>query len=352
MKKTLLVLFGGASSEYEVSLQSATAVLRAVNTELYEVVRVGITRFGQWLHYTGPLEDIENDTWHAHPSCAPALLSPSREEHGLWLPTLQGGAVKTIDLCLPVLHGKNGEDGTVQGLLQLAGIPVAGCGCRTSALCMDKHLAHALARADGIDCPRFAVLQAGLPLQELVRSTAQQLQGVPLPWYVKPAGEGSSFGISRIEGMGQLPDALQNAFIYGKKVVVEEGIDGFEVGCAILGTQNPVTGAVDAIQLAGAFFDYHEKYTLETAQILLPAPLNKKETARVKEVALRLYRLFECSGFARVDLFYTPNGRIIFNEINTIPGMTAHSRYPGMLAAAGIPFEVMVARILTGAVEA
>lgn len=346
MKRTLAVLFGGISSEHEVSLHSAAAVMRAVDTKAYELVMVGITRLGQWLYYGGPIDAVEADSWHRHPSCRPAVLSPSREDHGLWLMEEAGPSLKTLDLCLPILHGRYGEDGTVQGLLELAGIPIAGCGCLASALCMDKEIAHNLAAEAGIDCPRFATVHRAQGLKAAVAKAAGALAGVPFPWFVKPAAEGSSFGVQRIEGMEQLAPALENAFRYGGKVVVEEGVSGFETGCAVLGTQAPVTGALDAIALAGGFFDFHEKYTLESARILLPAPVDEAAAARLKETALALYRLFGCAGFARVDLFYTPEGRIVFNEINTIPGMTPHSRFPGMMAAAGIPFEQMVAMLL------
>lgn len=355
MKQTLLIIFGGLSSEHEVSLHSAAALARAVDTGRYELVLVGITRMGQWLCYGGGIDGIERDCWHRHHSCVPALLSPSREDHGLWLMGEDGWKHIRLDLCLPVLHGRMGEDGTVQGLLELAGVPVVGCGSLAGALCMDKEVSHRLAEAAGIPCPRFTTVYREENAPEKAR---RAMTDIPFPWFVKPAAEGSSFGVTRVENEARLGLALENAFRYGGKVVVEEGIEGIELGCAVLedavgaAGQLPFTGAIDAIELAGGFFDFHEKYTLESARILLPAPISEAEAARVRETALSLYRLFGCKGFARVDLFYTKEGSIIFNEINTIPGMTSHSRFPGMLRAAGVSFEEMLARMLAAAAEA
>ncbi|MGD9560250.1 MAG: D-alanine--(R)-lactate ligase, partial [Oscillospiraceae bacterium] len=206
MKKTLAVLFGGCSSEYEVSLHSAAAVIDAVDRARYELLTVGITRSGQWLLYPGGTEAILQDSWWRHADCVPALLSPSREDHGLWLAHADGWVCKPLDLVFPVLHGKNGEDGTVQGLLELAGIPFVGCGCLCSALCMDKQVAHALAGQAGIACPPFiTVHHAGQPLAQLAQEVTEGMGDIPMPWFVKPAAEGSSFGVSRVQTPAQLP---------------------------------------------------------------------------------------------------------------------------------------------------
>lgn len=346
MKTRIAVFFGGCSSEYEVSLHSAAAVLRAINPARYELVQVGITRAGQWLYTDATPDEVETDRWHTAPGCVPAVLSPSREDRGLWLMRPEGCTLLPLDLCWPLLHGRQGEDGTLQGLLELAGLPFVGSGCLSSALCMDKEIAHNLALQAGIPCPRFVTVWQQGDIQRTARTVRENMAGIPLPWFVKPAAEGSSFGVTRVEEEAQLAPALENAFRYGPKVVVEEGIGGFEVGCAVLGNDEPMVGALDAIQLAGGFFDFHEKYTLESARILLPAPLDEDATRRAKDTALRLYRLFGCKDYARVDLFYTPGGALYFNEINTIPGMTAHSRYPGMLRTAGISFAEMVERMM------
>ncbi|MFV0351364.1 MAG: D-alanine--D-alanine ligase [Oscillospiraceae bacterium] len=352
MKQTLAIIFGGASSEYKVSLQSAAAVAGAVDANDYDLVLLGITAAGQWLYYNGPIEQIEEDTWWKHSSCAAAFLSPSREDHGVWVVQQDNIEKKTLDLAFPVLHGKNGEDGTVQGLLQLAGIPCVGSGTLASALCMDKDAAHRLAQQEGVLCPAYILVEKReKTAQEIEQEVLQGMQDTPLPWFVKPVSEGSSFGVTKVEDYSQLAAALQHAFKYTKRIVVEQGIEGIEIGCAILGNDELITGVPDAIALQQGFFDYHEKYTLETARILLPAPVAPQILENAKDTAKRLYRLFGCKGFARVDLFCTKEGTLLFNEVNTIPGLTLHSRYPGMMNAAQVPFKQMIQRLLELAVE-
>ena len=342
-KKTLCILFGGCSTEYPVSLQSAYAVITHLDREKYRPVLLGITRDGRWFCYDGPLGAIPADTWHtdrAH--CTPAVLSPDRETHGLLLLSPAGPSVIRLDGAFPVLHGKNGEDGTVQGLLELAGIPVVGCGCLSSALCMDKDAAHRLAAQAGVAVPRGAVFFGWEDPALLPERTA----GLRYPLFVKPARAGSSFGVSRVEGPEDLAAAVAAALEHDGKAVVEEVVPGFEVGCAVLGTERLFLGAVDEIELAGGFFDYTEKYQLLTSKIHLPARISPERARAVQEAAARLYRALECSGFARVDLFLTPAGEVVFNEVNTIPGFTAHSRYPGMMAAAGVAFGDLVNRLV------
>lgn len=351
MKQTVAILFGGSNSEYEVSLHSAAAVIRAVDKAAYDIVLLGITRAGQGLYFTGDADEVENDTWWQTNTCVPAVLSPNREDHGVWLMYPDGAEKRTLDIVFPVLHGRNGEDGSVQGLLQLANIPCVGCGVLASALCMDKDIAHQLALNAGIHCPAYTTLYSiEINTPQKRRDAALKAEKIGYPLFVKPACEGSSFGISRANNFDELQTALQIALRYGEKIVVEQAIEGFEVGCAVLGNDDLVVGSPDAIQLQKGFFDYHEKYNLETAKIV-SAPLALEDVKRVQDTAMHLYRLMGCQGFARVDVFFTPEHEIVFNEINTIPGLTAHSRYPGMLAGIGISFPEMVQRLLDLAVE-
>lgn len=338
MKKNLAVLFGGCSPEYPVSLQSASAVLEYVDRSRYHVLPIGINRHGDWFHYTGPLEHIASDTWQNDPSqCTPIVFSQSRIKRGFFTLTTEGTTFTSVDLALPMLHGENGEDGTVQGLLALADIPVVGCGVLASALCMDKHRAHMLVAQAGIAVPKGIVLADGeSDIPERLR----------YPLFVKPVHAGSSFGISKVSDPSALPDALALARRYDKTVLVEEAIDGFEVGCAILGRETLCVGRVDEIALQNGFFDFHEKYHLETAKIHMPARIDAATEARIQKTAQTIYRVLGCSGFARVDCFLTPDGRILFNEVNTIPGMTAHSRYPNMMKGAGLSFSAMLAELL------
>ena len=344
--KTVLVLFGGCSPEYSVSLESAGSVLRHLDPKKYAPVMVGITREGKWLHYTGPMERIEDDTWQQGP-CVPAVLSPDRGSRALLLLGDSGVETIEIDVALPILHGKNGEDGTVQGLIALTGIPLAGCGVLASALCMDKDRAHRLAGDAGVRVPLALVLERDHRTDTL----SEFAREVGYPLFVKPVKAGSSYGVTRVEGEKTLRSAVELAFSYDDQVIVEENIEGFEVGCAVLGNDDLLTGAVDEIELSGGFFDFTEKYTLKTSAIHVPARVTPAKALEIRETAKVIYRALGCRGFARVDMFLTPEGTIYFNEVNTIPGFTAHSRYPGMMRAAGIEFADLLDRILTLAVE-
>lgn len=344
MKKiTLAVLFGGSSTEYEISLQSAHAVLTHLDRDRYEPVLLGITRDGRWLLYQGPVDALLDDTWHTDARhTVPAVISPDRGVHGLLLIAPAGPSTRYLDAAFPVLHGKNGEDGTVQGLLELAGIPVVGCGVLASALCMDKDVAHRLVRAAGVAVPPSILFRAGEGLDTLPERTAS----LTYPLFVKPARAGSSFGITKVEEPGVLAEAVAAALAHDSKVVIEEAVPGFEVGCAVLGSEELTVGLVDEIQLSGGFFDFEEKYTLKTSAIHCPARIPPEAAARVQEAARTIFRALDCRGFARVDLFLTPEGALLFNEVNTIPGFTPHSRYPTMMQGAGLDFTSLVSRMI------
>lgn len=344
-KQNVLIFFGGCSSEYSVSLSSASGVLLNLDRSRYTPVTVGITREGKWYYYTGSTENILNDAWQNEDDCTPVVLSPNRGDCCLILLKETGTERVPVDIALPVLHGKNGEDGTLQGLLELAGIPLAGCGALASALCMDKDRAHKLAGLAGIRVPEALVLEA----ETQVRQAMDFAQKIGYPLYVKPVRAGSSYGVTKVNIPDELTPALSLAFQYDTSVIIEENIDGFEVGCAVLGSSELTTGEVDEIELSGGFFDYTEKYTLKTSCIHVPARISLEKSAEIKETAGRIYRVLGCSGFARVDLFLTPAGEIVFNEVNTIPGFTAHSRYPGMMKAAGYSFTEILTMILEDA---
>ncbi len=342
-KKTVAVIFGGCSPEYEVSLQSAEAVISNINREKYDVMMLGITNEGQWYRYTGPIDKIRDNTWFLDKKkCRSALISPDRPQHLLL--ELYSSIVRrtAIDIVFPVLHGKNGEDGTIQGLCELAGIPIVGCGSLSSALCMDKNKAHKLAARLGIRVPESICLEAPQSDGELLALT----QHLSLPVFVKPVRAGSSFGITKVYDMTLLSSAVGKAFSYDSAVIIEENIDGFEVGCAVLGNSDLTFGRVDEIELADGFFDYTEKYTLKTSKIHTPARIDEETEIRIKETAARIYRVLGCSGLARVDMFLTPDRDIVFNEVNTIPGFTSHSRYPGMMKCIGLDFPDLLDKLI------
>ena len=359
MKKHLALLFGGCSSEYEISLQSAAGVLRQLCGDAflnqYKIIPIGITRSGRWLRCCQPLSSLtlqlESDTWHLDPGCMPAVLSPCRDDEK-WSGLLTfhpGGSVEHthLDLAFPVLHGRNGEDGRLQGLIELADIRLIGCGSLSSALCMDKHRAHQLAAAAGVSVPAAVTVRKEDRLDITALRTLTSCLTYPL--FVKPVKEGSSHGIARITRPGQLANAVMAAFAFDDEVIIEESIDGFEVGCAVMddGQGGLLTGRVDEIELlAEDFFDYHKKYDAVDSRIHTPARIDPVTEALIAETARTIYRALDCRGFARVDMFLTPTREIVFNEVNTIPGMTAHSRFPKMLESAGITFTGMLDRLL------
>ena len=346
-KLKIAVLFGGCSPEHEISLQSAYGVITHVDAEKYEPVLIGVTREGEWFYFTGAPEKIRDDTWNNPADCAAAVVSPCRKTRGVLVFENDSVRVIKLDAAFPVLHGKNGEDGTVQGLLELAGIPVAGCGALSSALCMDKERAHRLAEAAGIRVPKSFTVNKESGSNEYF-NPANDL-GYPL--FVKPVKAGSSFGVTKIFNESELPAAAKLAFEYDYEIIIEENIPGFEIGCAVLGGENPAVGVLDEVELACGFFNYNEKYTPDTSIIHVPARISKEKMLEAKETAIKIYRALGCRGFARVDMFFTPSGEIIFNEVNTIPGFTAHSRFPNMLAAAGMTFKQIVNGIIDLAVR-
>lgn len=341
-RKNILVIFGGCSPEHGVSLQSAQSVLEHIDREKYAVTMLGINREGKWYRYSGPVSEISSGRWQDRRWCTPAVILPDKGEGCLAL--FHDTAVERvkIDAALPILHGKNGEDGTVQGLLKLAGIPCIGCGVLASALCMDKARSHLLAEASGVPCAKGLTLEKGYDPDKL-QAIAAEL-GYPL--FVKPLRAGSSFGISRVTTPEQLSAAVGAAFEYDGSVIIEQAIEGVELGCAVIGCGELITGELDEIELSGGFFDFEEKYTLKSSQIHVPARISAEKSREVKETAKTIYCALGCSGFARVDMFLTPEGEIYFNEVNTIPGFTVHSRFPGMMAAAGMDFASVLDRII------
>lgn len=344
-KKKIAVIFGGKSTEYEVSLQSAFSVLDHINRSKYDVLPIGISRNGNWYHYKGDCQNISNDTWHSDKkNLLPVSVSVSCSHRGFL--ELSGGKyhVIRVDLVFPVLHGKNGEDGTLQGIFEMTGIPIVGCRTLASALCMDKDRAHRLVREAGIDVPKAITLRHSEREDDTLLKKVKELS---FPLFVKPIHAGSSYGITKVYTEEELGDAIKKAFTHDEEIIVEEAVDGFEVGCAILGKESLTVGRVDEIELSTGFFDYNEKYTLKTSKIFMPARIDSETEKRIQETAVEIYKALDCSGFARVDLFLTPSGNLVFNEVNTIPGFTSHSRFPSMMQGIGLSFPDMLDMLIS-----
>ena len=341
-RKTIAVIFGGCSSEYSVSLQSAYAVLSNLKEERYHVIPIGITQEGQWFCYNGDYAEIPQDTWHQAESCVPAIISPDKKTHGLLTFTADGVKETFLDGVFPVMHGKNGEDGTLQGLIELAGIPLIGCDTLSSALCMDKDRAHKLVAGAGVLVPASVTITASVP-EEHWHAMVEQLR---YPLFVKPVKAGSSYGISKVLAPESLTEAIRFAFTHDDVVIIEENIEGFEVGCAVYGNDVLTTGRVDEIELGKGFFDFTEKYTDSSSTIHMPARIDGETEKRVQETSKLIYKTLGCKGFARVDSFLTPEGKIVFNEVNTIPGFTDHSRYPSMMRGIGLSFSDLLDKLI------
>lgn len=338
------ILFGGRSEEHAVSVKSAREVAGNLDTAAYEPFYVGITRGGGWLLCEGP-----GDGWEDSAASRPAVLSPDSGVHGLLV--LDGGRYEAVrlDAVLPVLHGRFGEDGAIQGLLELSGIPYAGCDVQSSALCMDKSLAYAVVRGAGIATPDHWTVTTTGAAEDIA-------DDLPYPVFVKPARSGSSFGVSRVARPEELAAAVEAARTYDAKVLIEAAVAGQEVGCAVLGDDpDLLTGEVDRIALSHGFFRIHQEDAPETGSDnstpIVPADISAEARALVQETAKAVYRALGCRGLARVDLFLTGGGGVVLNEVNTLPGMTSYSRYPRMMAAAGMPLGAVLDRVLALALE-
>lgn len=334
------IIFGGCSEEHSVSVKSAQEVARHLDLAKYEPFYIGITRSGDWTLCDGPGPEWERG------SRRPAVLASDRGTHGLLV--LERGRYETIrlDVVFPVLHGRLGEDGAIQGLLELAGIPYVGCDVQSSALCMDKSLTYMVARNAGVATPRFWAVTADEDIAA---------DWLTYPVFVKPARSGSSFGVSKVSRMEELPSALATAKKYDSKVLVEEAVVGSEVGCAILGSETDlIAGEVDQIRLSHGFFRIHQEQAPESgsenATVTVPADIPAESRRRIQQTAMAVYRALGCRGLSRVDMFLKPDGEVVLNEVNTLPGMTSYSRYPKMMAAAGLPLAEVLDRIIALAV--
>lgn len=350
-KKTAAVLFGAVSSEYEVSLRSAASVLRNFPHDRYGLVMLGITKDGRWLEYDGPIDLIESDQWKDSPHARPAILSPDRSHGGLL--RLSGGAAQTlrIDVAFPVMHGEHAEDGTIQGLLALAGIPCVGCGVLASAACMDKAVTHTLLENAGIEMTPWAQIfrwQAG----ELAERAPEWEEKFGYPMFVKPANTGSSVGVGKAGNRIELINALQDAFRYDRKALIEKYVPGKELECAVLGNYTRAeASAVGEIVPHHDFYDYDGKYLDDSTDLYVPARISESDAARIRQTALKAFAAMGCTGMARVDFFLRDDGGVVVNELNTIPGFTSISMYPRLFEHSGIPYPELIARLLALAAE-
>lgn len=350
-KKTIAVLFGAVSSEYEVSLRSSASVLHSIPRDRYDVIMLGITKDGRWLEFNGEIGEIQADTWHSGGKTTPALLSPDRSHKGLLRMTADGLQTVALDAIFPVMHGEHAEDGTIQGLAELAGIPCVGCGVLASATCMDKEVTHILLEAAGIrTAPYVCLTRPQLAHIDSLEPMLREKLGYPM--FIKPANTGSSVGVHKVKAAAELADALADAFSYDRKVIIEQAIVGAEVECAVLGNySDAIASVIGEIVPHHEFYDYSGKYLDDSSDLFIPARLPEAVSENIRRIAVQAFAMMGCTGLTRVDFFAQEDGSVVLNEMNTLPGFTSISMYPKLFDACGIPYPELIHRLISLAIQ-
>ncbi len=343
----VVVLFGGKSSEHEVSCNSACNVLNLLSNEKYNVYKIGITKDGAWLLTQASLEEIKNGGWITRADNEPAWILPDPSVGGI---RTASGKEIAIDIAFPILHGKNGEDGTVAALFQLAGIPQVTTSMTSAANSMDKALTKLICEKAGIDQADWTFVYSR-DLSDMEATVAKIEKALDYPIFVKPASAGSSVGISKCKDRAALIEGLRLAAEHDFKIVLEETIIGQEVEVAVLGNNDLIASVPGEICPAVEFYTYDAKYNDADSLLFIPARLDEATQEKVRKAALDVFRAMECNGYARVDFFVQKDGKVIFNELNTIPGFTDISMYPKMMEASGIAGEQLIERLIDLAME-
>jgi len=345
----VLLLFGGRSAEHEVSVVSARSVYAAIDRERYDVVLAGIDQQGRW-YFGGKDSKSLSSSTVVPDDQVPARLSSA----GTYLVSEDGNDLpgSEFDVVFPLLHGPYGEDGTVQGLLELAGLAYVGAGVAASAVGMDKMLARAIFTASGLPQTQYSVIMRSDWRRAQV-SVVERLEGEhDYPLFVKPANLGSSVGISKVHDRQGLQAGLELASQYDTKLIVERSVENArELECAVLGNEYPKASGVGEIIPGAEFYDYTTKYIDDRSELVVPAVLEKSETESIRELAIRTFKAIDCSGLARVDFFMRPDGSVLVNEINTMPGFTPISMYPKLWAAAGVAYGDLIDRLIQFGLE-
>ena len=354
MKKlNVCVLFGGISPEHNVSLRSAEFVLNSLNPEKYNIFPVGITQKGDWILYGGAdYSLLPTGAWQEHPDNRRAAISPIR---GQGLLSFEGDCVvrELIDVVFPVLHGENGEDGAMQGLLQLSGIPFVGSGVAASAVAMDKTLTKLVCDSEGIVQAAWLLVKRSELSAKMEAVLDKIEERFDYPVFIKPAGTGSSVGVSKAANREAAERALIHAAEFDSKILVEEFINGREIEVAVMGNDTPVASVCGEIDSGAEFYDYDAKYVTDTSVAYIPARISEETAEQTRQNAIKIYSAMGCKGLSRVDFFVTcADNRIVFNEINTLPGFTSISMYPKLFCASGFTAGELVDELLRLALEA
>ncbi len=352
-KRNLAVVFGGVSSEHPVSCVSAKSVIENIKKDKYNIYMLGITRDGKWYLYEGDTALLPDDKWIDDKYIFPAFISPDTSVHGICVQ--RNGSIENIrlDAVHPVLHGKNGEDGTIQGLFQLAQIPFVGCNALSSAVCMDKACTNLIADNAGIKQAKWRSITKYNYDKNADAFLEEAADYLGFPIFVKPANAGSSVGISKAKDMPELKKGMEIAFKEDSKVVLEECIDGYEVECAVLGNNEPKASTVGEILPCNEFYDYEAKYIDGSTGLAIPAKnISEEKINEVRSQAIKAYSALGCTGLARVDFFVgKKDDEVYFNEINTLPGFTSISMYPKLWEASGLPYPDLLDRLAELAIE-
>ena len=352
MKQTLLIIFGGRSGEYEVSLVSAAAVIENVPKDKYDVVTVGVTRDGRWLFCDCTTDEIRSGAWVDSPSLVPCALCPDYGKREIIL--LDGTSWRVaFDAAMAVVHGTQGEDGQIQGLFELCGAPLVGCSAQTSANCMDKATAKRLAEAAGIACAPDVVTSRDEWLEKRGEIIEKAEEKLGYPMFVKPSRAGSSVGVTKAHDRAELVSAVENAIKWDSRtVLIEKAIVGKEVEVAVLVEGDSMTVSVPGeIDPGSEFYDYDTKYKTDTASYFIPARVDLDIITEACGNAVQAVSVLGIEGLARIDFFVTEDNRVILNEINTMPGFTPISMYPKLMAQLGIPFPELIDRLVTEAIK-
>ena len=349
----VVLLFGGMSSEHEVSRVSVGNFVNNIDRSKYEVLTVGITKEGRWLYTEATAAQMADGSWEELPGNMPCVISPDRADHGMILFTPDGRVEKMqVDVVIPVLHGLWGEDGTVQGLLELAGIPYVGCGVLASAVCMDKGVANALFDANNIPHTKWLAANRWQIESDLDGVCAGVEAKLGWPVFVKPANAGSSVGITKAHNQDELKKAIALALENDRKVVFEAFVDGQEVECAVIGSDPAVATRPGEILAGAEFYTYDDKYKNGVSQTVIPAHLPEEKLDEVKTYAALAYSALGCEGLARCDFFVEHGtGKVMINEINTFPGFTSISMYPKLMEHEGLPVPALIDHLIELALE-
>ncbi len=351
-KKTVALLFGGVSSEYDVSCMSVSSVWENVDREKYEPVLIGITREGEWLLYDGDIEKVRKGEWDKDSRhIKRAFICPDRSVHGAMVENESGWDILQIDVVYPVLHGKNGEDGTMQGLLEIAGLPYVGCKVLASAACMDKDVCHTLLEGAGIAQVKWLTYyKEAVDFEAAAKETDEKL-GWPV--FVKPANAGSSVGITKVKSAEMLKEAMELAFEHDVKIIIEEAVQSpIEVECAVLGNDELLVGGPGEIVPADEFYSYDAKYYNDESETFLNARIPDEMAEEIRETAKRAYKILGCKGLTRVDFLVNgETGKIVLNEPNTLPGFTNISMYPKLIMNTGMTYAQLIDKLLELACE-